>query len=219
MRYRMYASRVCVVSARAVAFHLAVWAGHALSALRVRDPVARRTETFRFSRPCRREKAFARQEKTTKATTRFATSYFTRAPARRLQPLPTPSPKHAPRCHQLPRRRAPAHARARRAQVRHPRRDHDPRLERRDGTRPPSRETRGAPDLFSSFATRARRARARRASRRVENRLSSVECDDGFARLPDVSVLDANGVVVAFVLSDRHRAESRSRSASRKTEI
>ena len=49
MRYRMYASRVCVVSARAVAFHLAVWAGHALSALRVRDPVARRTETFRFS--------------------------------------------------------------------------------------------------------------------------------------------------------------------------
>jgi hypothetical protein len=131
-----------------------------------------------------------------------------RAPPHDCNTLPTSPPQHVPRRQHLPRRRAPAHARARRAQIRRPRRDHDPRLERGDGTKPPSRETRDAPDVSSSFSARFASSASLRPSRRADAR-APVERGNAFARLPRVSVLDANVVVVAFVsLGTRRKTPS-----------
>ena len=131
-----------------------------------------------------------------------------RAPPHDCNTLPTSPPQHVPRRQHLPRRRAPAHARARRAQIRRPRRDHDPRLECGDGTKPPSRETRDAPDVSSSFSARFASSASLRPSRRADAR-APVERGDAFARLPRVSVLDANVVVVAFVsLGTRRKTPS-----------
>ena len=142
-----------------------------------------------------------------KATTRFGVA-SSRAPPHDCNTLPTSPPQHVPRRQHLPRRRAPAHARARRAQIRRPRRDHDPRLERGDGTKPPSRETRDAPDVSSSFSARFASSASLRPSRRADAR-APVERGDAFARLPRVSVLDANVVVVAFVsLGTRRKTPS-----------